>query len=81
MFGATPLASPREHRRLFCASGHSFDVAKGGYVNLLNRRSAVQEPGDTVSALAVLRRLHDAGDHAAFKAISGVIAVSPETPC
>lgn len=37
----------REERRLFCRKGHSFDVAREGYVNLLpvNRRRS-KAPGD-----------------------------------
>lgn len=55
-----PLA--REERRLHCGRGHSFDVARSGYVNLLqpqDRRS--RQPGDTVAAVAARRRLHDRG--------------------
>lgn len=42
--------------------GHSFDIARGGYINLLqpqDRRS--REPGDTAGAVAARRRLLDAG--------------------
>src|SRR5580658_1953433 len=56
------LALEREERRLHCANGHSFDVARSGYVNLLqpqDRRSA--QPGDTPAAVAARRRLHDRG--------------------
>ena len=52
----------REARRLVCARGHSFDVARSGYVNLLqpqDRRS--KQPGDTMAAVAGRRRLHDRG--------------------
>lgn len=52
----------REGSRLLCAAGHSFDVARSGYVNLLQpqeRRS--KNPGDTVEAVAARRRLHDRG--------------------
>ena len=52
----------REGRRLFCEKGHSFDVARSGYVNLLQpqeRRS--KNPGDTSEAVAARRRLHDRG--------------------
>jgi 23S rRNA (guanine745-N1)-methyltransferase len=52
----------REERRLICASGHSFDVARSGYINLLqpqDRRS--KQPGDTAAAVAGRRRLHDQG--------------------
>jgi 23S rRNA (guanine745-N1)-methyltransferase len=55
-----PLA--REERRLVCARGHSFDVARSGYINLLqpqDRRS--KQPGDTVAAVRARRRLHDRG--------------------
>jgi 23S rRNA (guanine745-N1)-methyltransferase len=48
--------------RLFCPRGHSFDVARSGYVNLLQpqeRRS--KTPGDTTAAAAARRRLHDSG--------------------
>lgn len=56
------LPLSREERTLRCARGHSFDVARSGYVNLLqpqDRRSA--NPGDTPAALAARRRLHDLG--------------------
>ena len=56
------LPLQREPRRLFCPCGHSFDVARSGYVNLLQpqeRRS--KNPGDTAAAVAARRRLHDRG--------------------
>ena len=43
-----------------CPQGHSFDAAASGYVNLMqpqDRRS--KDPGDTASAVAARRRLHD----------------------
>jgi 23S rRNA (guanine745-N1)-methyltransferase len=52
----------REKRRLLCPRGHSFDVARSGYINLLQpqeRRS--KQPGDTAVAAAARRRLHDSG--------------------
>ena len=52
----------RNDRQLVCARGHSFDVARSGYVNLLqpqDRRS--KEPGDSVAAVEARRRLHDRG--------------------
>jgi len=52
----------REDRRLVCQQGHSFDVARSGYINLLQpqeRRS--KQPGDTAEAVAARRRLHDRG--------------------
>jgi 23S rRNA (guanine745-N1)-methyltransferase len=56
------LALVREGRRLHCPRGHSFDVARSGYINLLQpqeRRSKL--PGDTAAAVAGRRRLHDLG--------------------
>jgi 23S rRNA (guanine745-N1)-methyltransferase len=61
------LALTREERRLHCARGHSFDVARSGYVNLLqpqDRKS--KEPGDSAEAVAARRRLHDRGVTAAL---------------
>jgi 23S rRNA (guanine745-N1)-methyltransferase len=56
------LALAREERRVVCARGHSFDIARSGYINLLqpqDRRS--KQPGDTIAAVAARRRLHDRG--------------------
>jgi len=55
-----PLA--REARRLVCSRGHSFDIARSGYVNLLqpqDRRS--RDPGDSAEAVAARRRLFERG--------------------
>jgi 23S rRNA (guanine745-N1)-methyltransferase len=52
----------RDCNRLVCGAGHSFDVARSGYINLLqpqDRRS--KQPGDTPEAVAARRRLHDLG--------------------
>ncbi|HEV8037809.1 MAG TPA: methyltransferase domain-containing protein [Bryobacteraceae bacterium] len=52
----------REQRRVVCPRGHSFDVARSGYINLLqpqDRRS--KEPGDTAAAVRARRRVHDFG--------------------
>lgn len=69
----------REERRLVCARGHSFDVARSGYVNLLqpqDRRS--RQPGDSKEAVAARRRLHDAGVTAPLlRAISACLDLSP----
>ncbi len=59
-----PLARAADEggRRLVCPRGHSFDVARSGYINLLqpqDRRS--KRPGDTPEAVAARRRLHDLG--------------------
>jgi 23S rRNA (guanine745-N1)-methyltransferase len=56
------MALTRENRRLHCPRGHSFDVARSGYINLLQpqeRRS--NQPGDTAAAVEARRRLHDRG--------------------
>lgn len=56
-----PLA--RQATRYVCANGHSFDVARSGYVNLLqpqDRRS--RQPGDTAEAVAARRRFYERGD-------------------
>ena len=67
----------REERRLHCPAGHSFDVARSGYVNLLqpqDRRS--KHPGDTVEAVAARRRLHDRGVTAPLLAGIGALAAA-----
>jgi 23S rRNA (guanine745-N1)-methyltransferase len=59
-----PLASPKEGsaRRVLCPKGHSFDVARSGYINLLQpQEKRSKNPGDTVAAVAARRRLHDRG--------------------
>ena len=56
------LPLSREDRRFVCPRGHSFDLARSGYLNLLQpqeRRS--RHPGDTAAAVAARRRLHDRG--------------------
>ena len=56
------LALAREEKRLGCPQGHSFDVARSGYINLLQpqeRRS--KQPGDTPTAVEARQRLHDQG--------------------
>src|SRR5712691_7218292 len=56
------MALGRAERRVVCPRGHSFDVARSGYTNLLQpqeRRS--KQPGDTAAAVRARRRLHDRG--------------------
>jgi len=69
----------REARRLVCAAGHSFDLARSGYANLLqpqDRRS--KQPGDTVAAVAGRRRLHDRGvSDPLFRVILDLAAADP----
>jgi 23S rRNA (guanine745-N1)-methyltransferase len=73
------LALAREDRRLFCPRGHSFDVARSGYVNLLqpqDRRS--KEPGDTAAAVRARRGLHDRGaTKELLDAIAEMLCASP----
>jgi 23S rRNA (guanine745-N1)-methyltransferase len=52
----------RDGQRIVCTNGHSFDVARSGYINLLqpqDRRSS--EPGDSREAVAARRRWLEAG--------------------
>lgn len=60
--GACGRPLTRRARSLRCARGHAFDLARSGYVNLLqpqDRRSA--RPGDSPAALAARQRLHERG--------------------
>jgi 23S rRNA (guanine745-N1)-methyltransferase len=65
---------------LVCPRGHSFDIARSGYVNLLqpqDRRS--KAPGDSTAATAARRRLHDRGITASlFEAITALANVSKD---
>src|SRR6204780_3444343 len=71
-----PLVSSQQ--RLLWERGHSFDIARSGYINLLqpqDRRS--NQPGDTVAAVAARRRLHDGGATAPLlDAIGEILAAS-----
>src|ERR1700691_135876 len=73
------LALAREQRRVVCPRRHSFDIARSGYINLLQpqeRRS--RKPGDTVAAVAARRRLHDRGVTVPLlQAIAETAAASP----
>src|SRR5579871_3807176 len=56
------LSLEREERRMVCPRGHSFDVARSGYINLLQpQERRAKHPGDTPDAVAARRRLHDCG--------------------
>ena len=72
------LALLRAERRQFCPRGHSFDVARSGYTNLLQpqeRRS--KQPGDTAAAIAGRRRLHESGvTQPLLQAIAEMMAAS-----
>jgi 23S rRNA (guanine745-N1)-methyltransferase len=73
------MALVREGRRLLCPRGHSFDVARSGYVNLLQpqeRRS--KQPGDTAAAVKGRRRLHDLGATLPLlQAIAEIVKAAP----
>ena len=64
---------------MVCTRGHSFDIARSGYINLLQpqeRRS--KHPGDTVAAVAARRRLHDRGvTEPLLRAVAGIIDARP----
>ena len=70
----------REQRRAACARGHSFDVARSGYINLLqpqDKRS--KHPGDSAEAVAARRRLHDLGvTRPLLRAIAELIKLSAD---
>lgn len=56
------LPLTRDGERMLCSRGHSFDVARSGYINLLQpQESRSKQPGDTKAAVAARRRLHDRG--------------------
>lgn len=57
----------KEEKRYLCPHGHSFDLAKEGYVHLLpaNRMHA-KLPGDGKEMLAARRRILDAGHYEPF---------------
>jgi 23S rRNA (guanine745-N1)-methyltransferase len=73
------MALVRQKQLLCCTRGHSFDVARSGYINLLGpqeRRS--RKPGDTAAAAAGRRRLHDRGvTERLLRAIADIMAASP----
>jgi 23S rRNA (guanine745-N1)-methyltransferase len=59
---ACQLGLVRDLRRMVCPRNHSFDIARSGYINLLqvqDRRA--KHPGDTAEAIAARRRLHELG--------------------
>ncbi len=73
------LVLRRETGRWHCERGHSFDIARSGYVNLLQpqeRRS--KNPGDTAEAVAARRRLHDRGVTAPL--LRGIAEMAALTP-
>jgi 23S rRNA (guanine745-N1)-methyltransferase len=52
----------REGNRVVCSRGHSFDIARSGYINLLQpQERRAKHPGDTKDAITARRRIHDLG--------------------
>jgi 23S rRNA (guanine745-N1)-methyltransferase len=84
---ATNLACPLDglpltlnERQLRCAHGHSFDLARQGYVNLLpvqNKKS--REPGDSGEMVEARRRFLDAGFYAPISATLNALTL-PQLP-
>lgn len=70
------LALIEEQRRWACGRGHSFDVAREGYVNLLvaaRRRS--RQPGDSAEMVAARRRFLATGAYDPMtEKLAGVVA-------
>jgi 23S rRNA (guanine745-N1)-methyltransferase len=47
---------------MVCPRKHSFDIARSGYINLLQpQERRAKQPGDTADAISARRRLHDRG--------------------
>ena len=69
----------RDGRRLHCARGHSFDVARSGYINLLQPQERhSRQPGDMAAAIASRRCLHDLGvTQPLVESVAGLMAASP----
>jgi 23S rRNA (guanine745-N1)-methyltransferase len=70
------LRLEREERRVVCARGHSFDIARSGYINLLqpqDRRSP--NPGDSAGAVIARRRFFDRGFDAPI--VDAIIGMMP----
>jgi 23S rRNA (guanine745-N1)-methyltransferase len=65
---------------MVCAKGHSFDIARSGYMNVLqpqDRRS--RQPGDSAAAVTARRRLHDLGvTGPLLREVSGMLGTSPQ---
>ncbi|HXB50801.1 MAG TPA: methyltransferase domain-containing protein [Streptosporangiaceae bacterium] len=66
------LTLTADDRRWECASGHSFDVAREGYVNLLlPQRRHSRQPGDSAEMIAARRRFLATG---AYDPMSAALA-------
>jgi len=74
------LGLVRDKRRMVCPRKHSFDIARSGYINLLQpQERRAKHPGDTAEAIAARRRLHDRGftEHQRL-AIAQAITATPD---
>jgi 23S rRNA (guanine745-N1)-methyltransferase len=69
----------RQEKRFSCERGHVFDIARSGYVNLLqpqDRRS--KHPGDSKEASLARRNLHERGvTRPLFDAIAQMLCATP----
>jgi 23S rRNA (guanine745-N1)-methyltransferase len=68
-----------------CVNGHSFDIARDGYCNLLVvQHKASRDPGDTAEMVAARRRVLDSGIYAALAdhvaASVSALAGNPRSP-
>jgi 23S rRNA (guanine745-N1)-methyltransferase len=74
------LGLVREERRMVCPRGHSFDIARSGYINLLQpQERRARRPGDAADAVGARRRLHDRGVTEGLRvAIAKTIAATPQ---
>ena len=72
------LSLVREERRLVCPRGHSFDIARSGYINLLQpQERRAKHPGDTPDAVVARRRLHDRGvTRPLFQAVAKTVSAT-----
>ena len=69
-----PLICPLDNKRLTrkadqlsCENGHSFDIARQGYVNLLTvQQKKSKQPGDSKEMIVSRRRFLEAGYYAAI---------------
>jgi 23S rRNA (guanine745-N1)-methyltransferase len=72
------LSLAREERRVVCPRGHSFDIARSGYINLLQpQERRAKHPGDSAEAVAARRRLHDRGvTEPLFRGVANTLAAN-----
>jgi len=74
------LGLVHDMRRMVCPRKHSFDIARSGYINLLQlQERRARHPGDTAEVIAARRRLHDRGftEHHCL-AIAEAITATPD---